>query len=71
MLLFRSEEHVEAWLRRRDLPRGGTMTVAQQWQLADAWYSNRLDPSWARRSPEDAQQVFESCGLTGEFWKLQ
>ena len=71
MLLFRSEEHLEVWLHERDLPRGGTMTVAQQWQLANEWYSNRLDPSWRRRTPEEAQQVFERCGLTGPFWQLQ
>ena len=46
------------------------MTVAQQWQLATEWYSDRLDPSWTRRSPEEAQRVFESCGLTGPFWQL-
>ena len=71
MLLFRSEEHLEAWLQERDMSRGGAMTVAQQWQLANTWYSNRLDPSWNRRAPEEAQQVFESCGLTGTFWQLQ
>lgn len=70
MLLFRSEEHVDTWLGERDLDRGATMTVEQQWRLADAWYSNRLDESWARRSPDEAQAVFESCGLTGPFWQL-
>ena len=71
MLLFRSEEHLTSWLDERDMKRGATMTIEQQWQLADAWYSNRLDPEWRRRTPEEAQAVFESCGLTGKFWKLK
>ena len=70
MLLFRSEEHLENWLADRDIRRGATMTVEQQWRLANAWYSDRLDPSWRRRTPEEAEQVFARCGLTGSFWHL-
>jgi hypothetical protein len=70
MLLFRSEEHLGRWLQERDLERGGTMTVEQQWQLADLWYRDRLSSDWQRRSPDEAQQVFERCGLTGDFWQL-
>ena len=70
MLLFRSEEHLETWLAERDIARGATMTVAQQWRLAKTWYSNRLDRDWRRRTPDEAQEVFESCGLTGPFWAL-
>ena len=46
------------------------MTLEQQWELARRWYSDRLDPDWRRRSPDEAQQVFADCGLTGPFWKL-
>ncbi|MBW3595074.1 MAG: alkylmercury lyase family protein [Actinobacteria bacterium] len=70
MLLFRSEEHLDRWSAERGIARGATMTVEQQWQLAQRWYSNRLDPEWARRTPEQAQEVFDSCGLTEPFWKL-
>ena len=70
MLLFRSEEHLSRWLSDRDVERGATMTVEQQWQLATEWYSDRLDPDWRRRSAEEAQHVFDRCGLTGPFWQL-
>ena len=46
------------------------MTVDQQWELARAWYPDRLRPDWKRRSPQEAQAVFESIGLTGDFWQL-
>ena len=70
MLLFRSEEHLATWLSERDIGRGQTMTLAQQWELSSRWYSNRLDSDWRRRTPDEAQEIFESCGLTGDFWRL-
>lgn len=70
MLLFRSEEHVERWRADRSLPRGELLSVRQQWELARLWYSNRLDPDWRRRTPQEAEEVFSQTGLVGDFWKL-
>ena len=70
MLLFRSEEHVDRWLRSKRLERGAVLTVEQQWQLASIWYSGRLQRDWRRRTPDEAQRVFERVGLTGDFWRL-
>jgi len=70
MLLFRSEEHVTGWAESRGIERGATLTLDQGWGLARAWYSDRLDPAWRRRTPEEAEAVFESLGLTGEFWRF-
>ena len=70
MLLFRSEEHLERWRSERDLPVGATMTPETQWRLAQTWYSGRLDPAWRRRTPQEAEEVFASLGLTGDFWRL-
>jgi hypothetical protein len=63
MLLFRSEEHV-----RGD---GEFLTPEQMWRLADTWYRDRALPSWQRRTAEEAEAVFASCGLTGDFWRLR
>ena len=70
MLLFRSEEHRQRWGEARGLARGATMSLPTLWRLADAWYRDRMDPSWRRRTPEEAQQVFTDLGLTGDFWQL-
>jgi hypothetical protein len=70
MLLFRSEEHVRRWSELRGIPIGATLSLDQQWGLARVWYSDRMSPGWHRRTPEEAETVFESIGLTGEFWKL-
>ena len=70
MLLFRSEEHVDVWYRARGIPRGASLTLEQQWELARIWYADRLSPVWRRRTAEEAEAVFASIGLTGDFWRL-
>ena len=70
MLLFRSGEHVERWSEGRGIPTGAALTPQQGWLLAKAWYEDRLSPDWRRKTPEEAQAVFESIGLTGPFWRL-
>ena len=70
MLLFRSEEHVRRWSELRRIPMGATLSLDQQWELARVWYSDRMPPEWRRRTPAEAEAVFESIGLTGPFWKL-
>ena len=46
------------------------MSTDQMWGLADAWYHDRDDPQWRRRTREESQKVFDNLGLTGDFWKL-
>ena len=70
MLLFRSEEHIEAWYRPRGIPKGVTLTLEQQWELARIWYADRISPDWRRRKPGEAQAVFEGLGLKGDFWRV-
>lgn len=70
MLLFRSEEHVRAWYRDRDLADGGALTVEQTWQLARVWYADRASPAWRRRTAEEAEAIFRAAGLRGDFWRL-
>jgi hypothetical protein len=70
MLLFRSEEHARRWYRGNEMPAGATLTLEQQWELARVWYADRLSPAWRRRTPAEAEAVFETVGLTGDFWRL-
>jgi hypothetical protein len=70
MLAFRSEAHVDSWCRERGVSQGAVFTAARAWALARAWYAGRLDPAWRRRTPEEAERIFASVGLTGPFWSL-
>ena len=46
------------------------MTVPQAWALSQKWYGNRLSPDFRRATPDEARAIFESVGLTGDFWSL-
>ena len=69
MLLFRSEEHIDRWCRVHDVPRGPVITLEQIWELAVAWYSNRLTLEARRPMGAEIAAIFERLGLTGPFWK--
>ncbi len=71
MLIFRSEEHVARWCRFRDMPRGGTISPQQCWQLAQAWYADKVSPDWRRKTLEDAEAMLADIGLTDPFWSLR
>ena len=68
MLLFRSEDHVDAWLAGR--PPGATIPIAKLAELAVAWWGDRLDPGWAPRTREQNQAILDRLGLTDPFWNL-
>jgi len=71
MLLFRSEEHRDRWREPRGLGADGTMPLATMWELAHAWYHDRLDPAWRRKTADEAEALFTQLGLTGQFWRLR
>jgi hypothetical protein len=72
MLLFWSEEHVERWRSAWTLPHGGTLSLAQCWRLAHAWYSpDRRKPDWRRKTVDEAEALFAQLGLTSAFWRLR
>ena len=68
MLLFRSEAHVENWLKGRT--GGATIPVTKLAELSDAWWSTRLAPDWRPRAAEEGQSILDRLGLTGEFWNF-
>jgi Alkylmercury lyase len=70
MLLFRSEQHVDRWCKQWKRERGGVFSIQQGWELAQKWYGNRTDTEWAPLSHAEAEKLFESCGLVGEFYRF-
>ena len=68
MLLFRSEETVEAWCTERNLPVRPMMTLDQLWVLSQEWYSSRLTEDSRRPGPDEMTEIFARIGLTDPFW---
>jgi hypothetical protein len=68
MLLFRSEESVEAWCAARGLPVRPMVSLDQLWVLASEWYENRLTAESRRPGEEEIRAIFARIGLTDSFW---
>jgi hypothetical protein len=68
MNLFRSEEHITAWLDGRTP--GATIPVTKLAELAHAWWGDRLSPAWSPRTRDQSQDILDHLGLTGPFWLL-
>lgn len=58
------------WAAGQDRAPGAILSGAQGWALAWAWYHDRLDPTWRRRPPAEAEAVFAGIGLTGPAWRF-
>ena len=71
MLAFRSEGHLERWLEATGHPRGATLSIAQTYGLATAYYATKHEPRWRRRTPEESAALFAQLGLLGPFWRLR
>lgn len=71
MLLFRSEEEVDAWCAATGEPRGEVLSLAQIWALSQAWYGDRMHPDFRGRTVEQATNIFESVGLRSYFWRME
>ncbi len=69
MLLFRSEEDIERWLRETGEQRGETLTLQQVWNLSLAWYSDRMSPGFRGRSGSEVRAIFSRLGMTSQFWQ--
>ena len=70
MLLFRSEEGLDAWCRRNATDRGAVVPVNQLQHLATLWYGHRLDADWRPRSIAESQTILDAVGLTVDFCRL-
>jgi hypothetical protein len=69
MLLFRSEDVVDAWCDATGEPRGETLTLPRVWELSQLWYPDRMDPAFRGRTVAQALAIFERVGLRSAFWR--
>jgi hypothetical protein len=70
MLTFSDKVQVNEWCQQHNITRGEVHSLGKIWELAKSWYGNYLDESWTRKSPDYAESIFKSVGLTSEFWEL-
>jgi hypothetical protein len=68
ILFFSHDSQVSAWCARHGFPRGDVIELAAGIALAREWFGDYLKPTWRRKTPDEARQVFRSLGLNDEFW---
>ena len=68
MNLFRSEEHLERWLGTRRP--GASLSITILNRLAQAWWGDRLSPTWEPHTRDENQAILDELGLVGPFWRL-
>jgi hypothetical protein len=71
MLLFRSEDHIMAWLVEKNMRRGAVISLETIWALSKLWYGDRLSPDFKGRSLDEARAILHEVGLTDPFWSLR
>lgn len=47
------------------------MSPEQCWRLAQAWYADKLNPDWRRKTLEESEAMLAGIGLTEPFWSLR
>ncbi len=70
VLPFRSEQEIDTWSERHDLPRGEAVPLQTVADLGRQWYGRHADADWQKWTREEAQAIFRDVGLTGAFWDL-
>lgn len=50
---------------------GATLSARQAYRLGAIWYRDRLEESWAPKTVETMEAIFEEVGLRGPFWALR
>ncbi|NET33230.1 MAG: hypothetical protein F6K19_14620 [Cyanothece sp. SIO1E1] len=70
MLAFRTEEEIDKWSARHDIPKGDVRPLPQIWRFAKKWYGQHLDPNWKKWTLPEAKEIFDEFGLTHPIWNL-
>ncbi|MBK0331146.1 alkylmercury lyase family protein [Brachybacterium sp. MASK1Z-5] len=68
--LFCTSDHAEQWTTQHAPGQGYIADARTVWDLAQAWYGDRIDPAFEPHTREHNQRLLEERGLTGEFWRL-
>lgn len=58
------------WCAERGYASGAILTLDRVWELARAWYGNRLDPDFRGRGAAEAEAILHGVGLAEPFWSL-
>ncbi len=71
MLVFESEDQVNEWSRRHNIPAGDIQPIQKIWEFSKKWYGNHLNPEWEKWTGAEAKDMFAEFGLNHQIWDLE
>jgi len=70
MLVFESEEQIDMWTKKHNVPKGDIQPIENIWNFSKRWYGNHLSPKWTKWTIEEAKEMFKQFNLKDNIWKL-
>lgn len=70
ILFFSSESQIDRWASRHGRPKGAIMRMAEALKLSERWFGDYAQPDWRRKTPEEADAIFNELGLDRSFWSI-
>ncbi|KAJ5787188.1 hypothetical protein N7457_002178 [Penicillium paradoxum] len=66
---FPSKQEAEQWPRKYGFHTGDIITLDAAWQLSKAWYHDKHEHGYDRKSAEEVDELYTRLGMTSDFWK--
>jgi hypothetical protein len=70
MQVFTSENEIDDWCKRHNLPKGDVQPIENVWQFAQVWYGNHLREDWKKWTLEEAKSIFQQFNFTHDVWNV-
>ncbi|OQE34795.1 hypothetical protein PENCOP_c015G05373 [Penicillium coprophilum] len=67
--VFASKKEAEEWPQKRGFHAGDIMSLETAWLLSKAWYHDKHEHGYNRKSPSDVEELYTRLGMTSDFWK--
>ena len=71
MLMFETEEHIDHWCLRHNMPKGDIKRLDQLHPFASDWYGRHLDVNWKKWTVSEARDLMDRHGFSGTTWALE
>ncbi|CAD5113906.1 unnamed protein product [Dimorphilus gyrociliatus] len=71
MLAFESEDEVDVWSKKHNIPKGDVQPIEKIWNFAKKWYGNHANPKWNKWTIDEAKSMFSEFQLNHPIWNLE
>ena len=71
MLVFETEDHIDKWCSRHNMPKGDIKRLDELQPFAAEWYGKYLDVNWKKWTVSEACELMDRHGFSGPTWALE